>query len=202
MKKSIRLFCALLVTSLFSNCGSDNDPVVTPTPAAICNTTGTEFQTIFGTGGSVTYDFDVHSYDFVLTQNKTVCKIGYQSNTHNASNPYTIKILQGSTVIYNQPHTFSNTAISYVTPTTPVNLTAGVTYTIERWQTNSGSDNMQNVGKVNFTTTFPATSSFMTITGSYFYFDSTYINPNLLGPNGTSTLTDTALPYIDIVFEQ
>jgi hypothetical protein len=200
MKKTIKSFGILFMAILLSNCSQDKKA------AATCSTAGTEFQTIFGSGGIVSYDFDVHSYDFVLSQNKTICKIGYQSTAYNVSNPYIIKILQGSTVIYSQPHLFNHTAISYVTPTSTINLTAGITYTIERWQTNSGLDNLQNVGLIKTGTTFPANSSFMSIVGSDFYFDSSYTNPILLTPNGTiapnTSGVDLAIPYIDIVFEQ
>jgi hypothetical protein len=197
MKNYLKKISTLVVLGIvFIGCSkSDPDPI--PTPAAVCNTTGTEFQTIFGSAGTVTNDFDVHSYDFVLTQNKTVCKIGYQSVPYNVSNPYTIKILQGSTIIYNQTHIFNDTATSYVTPTTAINLTAGVTYTIERVQTNSGPWNLDNVGRVRNQTTYPVTSSFMSIVSSDFYFVSA--NGSVL-PNTTGV--NFAIPYIDIVFEQ
>jgi hypothetical protein len=197
MKNYLKKISILFILGIALVGCSKSDPGPTPTPAAVCNTTGTEFQTIFGTGGTVTNDYDVHSYDFVLTQNKTICKIGYQSTTYNMSNPYIIKILQGTTVIYNQPHTFSNTATSYITPTATINLTAGITYTIERIQTNSGSFNMENVGRVRNQTTYPIASSFMSIVSSDFYFVSANgtVLPNTTGVN-------FAIPYIDIVFEQ
>jgi hypothetical protein len=200
MKQSIKLLVILLVSLLLTNCSSD-----TKTVASNCDSSSSEFQSIFGIGGTVSYDFDVHSYDFVLSQNKTICKIGYQSATYNVSNPYIIKILQGSTVIYSQPHLFNDTAISYVTPTSTINLSAGITYTIERWQTNSGLDNLQNVGLIKTGTTFPASSSFMSVVSSDFYFDSSYINPILSTPNGTiapnTSGVDLAIPFIDIIFK-
>lgn len=189
MKKIVYLLLAITVVSCSNN---DEEPSVES-----CNTSSSEFQTIFGSGGSVTYDFDVHSYNFVLSQNKTVCKIGYQSTSYNVTHPYTIKILQGSTVIYNQTHLFNDNATSYVTPTTAINLTAGVTYTIERIQTDSGGPgapyyNLQNVGRIKPTTTFPVSSSYMSIVSSKFYFVSS---------NGSAILNDTAIPFIDIIFK-
>lgn len=192
MKKiflKIGLPVALLVVAIFiigPGCSSPQTP-----QTVSCSTTGTDFQNIFSTGGSVTYDFDVHSYSFTVATNKTICSIGYQSTAYNMNNPYTIKILQGTTVIYNQPHIFSNTATSYVTPTTTVNLTAGVTYTIERIQTDSGGSNDENVGRVK-PVSFPLNSGDLTITGSHFYF---------VSANGSSSLVNTNLPFIDIVFQ-
>lgn len=202
MKTISLIFSALLFTILANILSSCNDRDNNPTPTAICDTSVSDFKTIFGTGGAVTYDYDVHSYNFVLSQNKKVCSIGYQSVPNNVNTSYKIKILQGTTVIYNQLHTFSSTATSYVTPITPVNLAAGITYTIERWQTNSGNSNTDNVGKIKLLSTFPYNSGYMSITGSKFYFDSTYTNPNLGTPNGTSVTVDSAIPFIDIVFEQ
>ena len=158
-----------------------------------CYTTGTEVQSIVGTGLTETFDFDVHSYDFILSQDKKICKIGYKSNNVSATLPYQIKILQGSTILYNQSHTFSNGATSYVSLATSINLTAGVTYTIERIQLNPGSNHDGNIGQLKFTSTFPANNNFMSIVSSKFYFVST---------NGTSVINNTAIPFIDIVFEQ
>ena len=203
MKNQFKKINILFIAIFIAGCSKKEDNPVPAQNSSICTTTSSEFQSIFGVaGGTITYDFDVHSYDFKLTQNKTICKIGYQSTTYNAGNPYRIKIIQGGTVIYNQPHIFSSTSISYVTPTTPVNLNAGVTCTIERWQTNSGPFNSDNIGRVkDVFVAYPFGSSFMSILGSKFYFDSTYTNPILGMPNGTSTLTNTKVPYIDIIFQ-
>ena len=195
MKTQFRKIGTLLTLALLmAACGNSdtNTPTPPPTPSPNCATTSSEFQTIFSVAGNVTYDFDVHSYDFVLSANKTICKFGYQSTVYNTANPYTIKIKQGSTVLYSQPHVFSSSTTSYVTAASTVNLTAGVTYTIEREQTNSGPLNMENIGRIKMPATFPASSGIMSVVSSKFYFVST---------NGTSTLTNTAMPFIDIIFQ-
>lgn len=167
---------------------SNSDPIIPPVVLS-CSTIGTDFQNIFGTGGSVTYDFDVHSYDFKVSANKSICSIGYQSTAYNVNNPYTIKIYEAGVLVYNQPHVFSATQTSYVPLN--LNLTAGLNYTLERIQTNSGPNNDQNIGRVK-PVTFPLNSGFMTITASDYYFVST---------NGNGTLTNTNLPFIDVVFQ-
>ena len=190
MKKYLKKISAITVLGIVIASCSSPSPTPNPTPAAVCNTTGTEFQTIFSTGGSVTYDFDVHSYDFSVNTNKTICSIGYQSTAYNVSNPYTIKIYEAGVLVYNQTHVFGATQTSYVTVN--LNLTAGVNYTIERIQTNSGGFNDQNIGRVK-PVTFPLTSGAMTITGSDFYF---------VSANGSLTSVNAYLPFIDVVFEQ
>ena len=185
----------IMITILSTSCSTNSS-----SPAPACDASSTNFQTIFGAGGNVSYDFDVHSYTFKVATNKTICKIGYQSTAYNTSIPYTIKILQGTTVIYSQPHLFSSTAISYITPPSTINLTAGVDYTIERIQTNNSPTSFENLGRIKVVA-FPLSSGDLTITGSKFYFDPTYVNPLSGFPNGTSTAIDVSLPYIDIVFQ-
>ena len=186
LKKIIVLFIALAIVGCSKSDPAPSNPVPKP-----CSTASSDFQSLFGAGGTVTFDFDVHSYNFKVATNKTICKIGYQSTAYNALNPYTIKILDGTTVIYNQPHVFTSTEVSYITPISTVNLVAGTTYTLERIQTNSGPNNDQNIGNVK-TATFPLSSGDLTITGSKFYF---------VSANGTITISNTKIPFIDIVFQ-
>ena len=196
MKNYLKTILSLLVLTvsiieISTSCSkSDPDPLVLPTPpAALCSSLNTSFQNIFGSSNNVLLDFDVHSYEFKVNANKTICSIGYQSTAYNANNPYTIKIKENGVLIYNQPHIFSATQISYVP--VGINLTAGKTYSIERIQTNSGSNNRENVGRYK-PATFPVSTGALTITGSDFYFVST---------NGTAVSTNTYLPFIDIVFQ-
>ena len=51
---------------------------------------------------------------------------------------------------------------------------------------------MENIGRIKRPFAFPASSSFMNVLGSKFYFVST---------NGNSTIVDGAIPYIDIIFQ-
>ena len=98
LKKIGTIGVLLILISTITGCDKDRDEI---TPGGNCNTTGTEVQSIVGTGLTETFDFDVHSYDFILSQDKKICKIGYKSNNVSATLPYQIKILQGSTILYN-----------------------------------------------------------------------------------------------------
>ncbi len=179
----------------------------TPTPPAPCVTTGTDFHNLFntvvagsGNSSATTLDFEVHSYTFKLSANKTVCKIGYQSQPGISSTPYKIEIYDNtsSALVYSGFSVFSSTATSYVTPTSTINLLAGHSYTLKRIQTNWAPNIVNTIGLVAKNSTmsplsFPFTSGVMTITGSTFYF----ITPSA----GSAVLTNIAIPFVDIVFQ-
>lgn len=189
MKNYLRILPVIIAVTAVSCSSPDPDPVVLPLPQALCSSLNTSFQNIFGSSNNVSQDFDVHSYEFTVNANKTICSIGYQSTAYNANNQYTIKIRENGVLIYNQPHTFSATQTSYVP--LGINVVPGKTYSIERIQTNSGSLNNENMGRCK-TATFPVSTGALTITGSDFYFVSS---------NGTGVSVNTFLPFIDIVFQ-
>lgn len=171
-----------------------------PTPVS-CNNNSSDFQTIYGnliTSGNlnkITYDFEVHSYTFEVLSNKTVCEIGYQSQSAIASTPYKIEIFDNTNnqLVYSGSHVFSSTATSYVIPTSTVTLYTGRSYSIRRIQSNWGTNVMNTIGRLVTNTTmsnlgFPFMQGNLKITGSSFY-------------TGTSQVNNGAIPYIDIIFQ-
>lgn len=195
MKKTLSvLFISIFaITILFSSCKKNSNTQPAPTSCNISTTTS-DFQTIFGTGVLRTWDFEVHSYNFKVASNKTICKIGYESDPNVGSSPYTIRIKDGTTTIYSSPHVFTVGATSYVTPTSTINLIAGKTYTIERAHTHVPGSAQYSIGRVKVMS-FPVTSGDMTITGVNFYCADFHIN----GPYPSS---NDRIPFIDIIFQQ
>ncbi|MBL7898274.1 MAG: hypothetical protein JNJ99_07050 [Crocinitomicaceae bacterium] len=108
------------------------------------DTRNSEFQNIYndligpGNKQDISFDAVVHSYTFTLSENKTLTAIGYQSHPNLSNTPYMIEIRKNtdSSIVYSSEHQFSSTDISYVSPTSPVNLQSGVSYTISRIQIN------------------------------------------------------------------
>lgn len=137
---------------------------------------------------------EVHSYDFEVTSAKTICKIGYRSQTTTATTPYLIEILDSNsnTVIYSGSHIFSDTATSYVS-IPPITLNVGTLYTIKRIQTNwnGNADNKSGriIGNAVGSFNFPLEMGDLKITNPRFY------------AVGSSEYSSFALPYIDMVFE-
>jgi hypothetical protein len=136
----------------------------------------------------------VHSYDFEVTSPKTICKIGYRSQTLISSTPYVIEIFNNTTntLVYSGNHIFSDTATSYVS-ITPLILNVGDLYTIKRIQTN-WSGVVENktgriVGNAIGSFNFPLILGDLKVTNPKFY------------DVGSSQFDSFALPYIDIVFE-
>lgn len=197
MKKIIKytnlLFALLAITAFLSSCKKNNNTQVVPTSCTTPTNTS-DFQNIFGAGGTRTWDFEVHSYSFKVASNKTICKIGYESDPNVGSSPYTIRIKDGSTIIYSAPHVFTVGATSYVTPTSTINLVPGTTYTIERVHTHVPSHAEYSIGRVKPMSSFPATSGGMTITGVNFYCANAHTN----GPYPSSNIY---VPFIDIIFQ-
>jgi hypothetical protein len=143
MKNQLKKLGTLVVVAIaLASCTPTGTPTPTPTPAA-CVTTGTDFQnlcaaTVLQPGNSnvVTYDSEIHSYDFMVSAPKTICSIGYQSQPAIAATPYVIEIFDNTTatMVYSGSTVFSSAITSYVS-IAPVNLTAGDRYTIRRIQT-------------------------------------------------------------------
>ena len=165
------------------------------------NTSDSDFQHLYndligpGNDEEITIDTEVHSYTFVLSENKTVKSFGYQSDPSLSSTAYVIEIVRSSdsSVVYSGAHQFSSAAISYVTPTTSINLQSGVSYTLNRIQTNWVQYITETIGHVIKTESsdYPLSNGVLTITGTDFHD---------LGdaPNG---LTNFALPRIDMVLQ-
>lgn len=149
-----------------------------------------------GNEADETMDVEVHSYTFTLSENKTLSAIGYESNPDLSNVNYLIEIIKiaDSSTIYSGQHQFSDNDLTYVTPTSTVNLESNVVYQLNRVQTNWGPYITQTIGHLVRTTAsdYPMNAGALTITKSNF-FD--------YGEQPQSWTTNFALPRIDLVFE-
>ncbi|MCS7017861.1 MAG: hypothetical protein RMJ87_02445 [Cytophagales bacterium] len=191
-KAFVQIVFAFVIAS-FMGCNPDS-------PLPTCDTSNSEFQTIFqnmlatGHNDQVFIDTEVHEYTFTLSTTKSLCKIGYRSHSALANTPYTIAIVDNtnSTTIYTGNHVFSSSATSYVSLNAPVILQAGNSYTVKRIQTNWGGNIGNTVGRVarKSPMSFPYTAGIMTITNAKFYQHTV----------SSSVLNNFALPYVDLIF--
>lgn len=163
-------------------------------------TNDSDFQHIFndlvktGHKADVTWDAEVHSYTFVLNENKSIKSFGYQSHSSLSSKDYLIEIINNtdSSIVYSGGHQFSSTDISYVTPNSQINLQSGVHYTLNRIQTNWGQYITETIGHIVKTeqSDYPLSYGSLTITESNFHDDG----------SSSSWQKFKALPRIDLVF--
>lgn len=187
------LFFALLLTS----CNNDDNQ-----NQSACNTASTEFNQLYTTtlasnsayDDFTTMDLLTHEYNFEVSSNKTICSIGYQGNAnlYAANIPYWIEIVDNSTstIVYSGNHVFDSTQTEYVS-ITPVNLTAGTSYTIKRTVTNYLGNIGNTIGRIlrfNGPNPYPVSNATLTITASDFY-----------GTGGP--VPNFGIPYIEIVFQ-
>lgn len=202
MKKIIVFLVFLIAIGFFAQCTDQDDKVVLQQPT--CDSSNTTFNQLYNdlllNSGMGYADFEsvgggeVHSYDFEVTSAKTICKIGYRSQTAINATPYLIEILDNNsnTVIYSGSNVFSDTVTSYVS-IPPITLNVGVIYTIRRIQTNWGGNVANKSGRMLCNAAgsfnFPLVMGALKIT-----------NPKLYDV-GSSQNDSFALPYIDIVFE-
>lgn len=197
-KNVFKTLSLLFVTGLLlSSCSNGTNPV----PVPPCTTTNTTFNQLYanvvvlpGHQNTNTFDTEIHEYTFTLSQNKTVCSIGYQSQPATASVPYTMQIIDNNTntPIYSGSHLFSSANTSYVS-ITPTALVANQSYTIRRTilVANAGNNFANIIGRVvnqpGALVSFPQSFGIMTITGANFY------------QNG-GPLVNMGIPYIDIAY--
>ena len=137
------------------------------------DTKNSDFQNIYNdfigarNKQDVSFDAVVHSYTFTLSENKSITSIGYQSHPNLSSTDYIIEIRNkvDSSIVYSEGHQFSSTAISYVTPTVPINLQSGVSYTLSRIQTNYTQYVTDRIGHLVPTeeSDYPVSHGFLTI---------------------------------------
>ncbi len=165
------------------------------------DTKNSDFQNIYNdfigmrNKQDMSFDAIVHSYTFTLSENKSITSIGYQSHPNLSSTDYLIEIINNvdSSIVYSAGHQFSSTAISYVTPASPINLQSGVSYTLSRIQTNYTQYVTDRIGHLVPTeeSDYPVSYGVLTITETNH------------GDNGE--MNDWAkyhsLPRIDIVLE-
>ncbi|WP_395061694.1 hypothetical protein [Flavobacterium sp.] len=173
----------------------------TPVPVAACSATNTIFNQLYnnvvalpGHQNAVTFDTEIHEYTFTLSQNKTICSIGYQSLPAVAATPYLMEIIDNNTntIIYSANHVFSSANTSYVS-ITPISIVANQSYTIRRTLLFTNAlNNFANIrGRVvhqpGALVSFPQSFGIMTITGANFY------------QNG-GPLLNMGIPYIDFAY--
>jgi hypothetical protein len=196
--KTLKIF-GLLLTVLFTatNCGTSPLP---PPPPPPCSSVNTAFQQLYGNVVALpghqntnTFDTEKHEYTFMLSVNKTICSVGYQSQTAIAGTPYLIEILDASNnVIYAGNHVFSSVNTSYVS-ITPTAIIANQQYTIRRTilLVNAGNAFINIIGRVvnqpGALVSFPQSFGIMTITGANFY------------QNG-GPLVNMGIPFIDFAY--
>jgi hypothetical protein len=163
-------------------------------------TNNSDFQHIYndliksGHKARITWDTEVHSYTFILNENKAIKSFGYQSQSSLSSTAYIIEIINNadSSIVYSGGHLFSSTEISYATPNTQINLQGGVQYTLNRIQTNWGQYITETIGHIVETeqSDYPLSYGSLTITETSFH------------DYGASSSWQkfNALPRIDLVF--
>jgi hypothetical protein len=181
--------------------GCSPSPNPSPTTTAACNTVNTDFDQLYssvlasaGHVNDIAYEREVHEYTFQLSVNKTICSIGYQSQTAIANTPYLIEILDPTnTPIYSNSHVFSSVNTSYVS-ITPTPIIANQSYKIRRTILVANAANLSSnvIGRLvrqnGALVTFPKNFGIMTITTANFY------------QNGGPIL-NRGIPYIDIAFQ-
>jgi len=194
--KSIQKIAFVLFLSIALMSCSDEDPIPVDDPSVSCDESTSDFQNLFqsmitsGHEDKLFIDTEIHEYTFTLSADKEVCKIGYQSLPEIETTPYLIEIVDSSsnTILYSDSHVFSSDNTSYITPSTTINLKAGVPYTLKRTQTDWGMYITYTIGRVarQDTMNFPYNDGIMTIINSKFH------------QNG-GPLLNTAVPYIDLI---
>lgn len=190
MKPSNKLLGALLLSLILISCKKES-----------FDTKNSDFQNIYnsllqsGLKEKETMDNEVHSYTFTLSEDRSLGLIGYESHKELKSTDYVIEIRRNtdSTIVFSGAHQFDSKEMSYVSPLTPVDFQAGVSYTVQRIQTNWGDNIGRTIGKMISTTgsDYPMSHGIMTITDVDFH-----------DYNAVSHSLDYyALPRIDLVFE-
>lgn len=198
MKTTFKNIVTLFFLGLIiSSCSTGTTPV----PVPPCSSTNTIFNQLYanvvtlpGHQNNITFDTEIHEYTFTLSQNKTICSIGYQSQLAIAAVPYKMEIVDNNTniVIYTGNHVFSSANTSYVS-ITPTPIIANQSYTIRRTMllANAGNNFSNIIGRVvhqpGALVSFPQTFGIMTITGANFY------------QNG-GPLINMGIPYIDFAY--
>jgi hypothetical protein len=143
-----------------------------------------------GNKDEINSDHEVHSYQFKVDSDKTICKIGYQSVEELKDVKYTIEItdLTDNSDYLSYSQKFKSNKTSYISIDAGFKLKAGHIYEIKRIQNNYGTYISNTRGRTaGDNLQFPISHNGLTILSSSF--------------NGAaSPLLNSALPFIDIVF--
>lgn len=194
--RNISKFALLLFVSFsFVNCNNDDDNPVYE-PEAVCDTNNSEFDQLYqsivnnNNVDDFWMDLITHSYNFKLSANKNLCKIGYQAYPGITGSVYEIELKEtaSQTVLYSGFHSFSDTSTSYIDA--GVTLYAGVEYTISRsYDPGTFTTDIIGRGVHGPNLSFPAN-----------FGDIQILSSNAEGYGGP--VVDFFIPYIDLVFEQ
>lgn len=215
MKFKFIYLLSLIVLS-FLSCNSSDDERVTndfvieqpeesPQPEeeeqteAQCDSSNSNFNQLYSSLANssnfddvISMDTDYHTYSFEVLNNKTICKIGYQSLVTFNTTPYLIEIFDNTnnTIIYSGSHLFSFTSTSYV-DIDPIQVQTNHSYTIKRIQTNWNGKISNTIGRLlQGEINFPIVNGDLVITGSSFYRN-----------ESDDAIAIPHMPYIDIVFQ-
>ena len=130
----------ILVTVLFTSCNNEDDSEIELIQT--CEIENSTFKQLYEdimvsdteVFEDTQLDAEVHEYTFQVSSNKQICSIGYQSFAPDSSTAYKIEIIDNSnnTQIYFGEHVFSQTDMSYVLLSTPIDISSNSTYTIKR----------------------------------------------------------------------
>lgn len=189
-----------IATLLLTACKKEHNKKTGPD----CDSTNTIFNQLFNLQlsipnmhDSITIDSYTHLYTFKVSNNQVLCQIGYQAYPGMDTIPYTFELFDSTSnsLIYSGSHLLSSLSTTYVS-IVPVNLIAGHQYTISRIQPNANGNPANLTGRLALIgfqlanqLSFPINSNGITILSSDF-------------AGGISgSLSNYALPYIDLVFQ-
>lgn len=199
-----------IIAVVFISCNNHDDEknmnesiVIQPVEEQIeleCDSSNSTFKQLYsvlannsGNYDEVSMDTDYHTYTFEVMNNKTICKIGYQSLATFNTTPYLIEIFDNTTnaIIYSGSHLFSSVNTSYV-DIVPIQVQTNHSYTIKRIQTNWNGNVSNTIGRLILgSVSFPVIHGDLKITEASFYRD-----------ENDSLFTSPYVPYIDIVFQE
>ena len=191
----IVLFLCMAMTKC--SCGKQEDETAPPCnmPSAFIKMYEANVSDHPTYADGISMDLQTHEYKFRPHTNRSICKVGYQGNAalYTANIPYTIEIADAAgTILYTGSHRFASGTIDYHTLSNPVNVTAGLVYTVRRIIADPSVSLDKLQGRVlnyNYPSgTMPTvTYGIIDIVGSNFY-----------GRGGP--IPNYGIPFIDIVF--
>ncbi|MFT5926093.1 MAG: hypothetical protein ACI9WL_000836 [Rubritalea sp.] len=205
----MKLFLKLFIFSvILISCDSESDDQIsTSIQSGICEARTTDFKDITNQLLAIPnleweiMSFNastVQSYNFRLSQQKNLCKIGYRSLT-NENAIFKIQIKNNATgvVIYDVDQSFDDDLIGY-NDVTGIQLDSNVSYSIYR--TNLSFDYINNLGHVLLINEFTVDCDldFLPITSGSLTIESASLIDNV---NSSNNMIMSAITYIDVVFE-
>lgn len=156
-----------------------------------------------------TWDVQLHSYIFEITDDKEVCLIGYEANRGHHKGEYLIEIFNetDSILLYSEFHRFKSSKMSYEKPFNKLLVKANKRYSIRRYayprrwisETVGKMINVQYYPWSSSNLTFPVIKGQFIIHGTYFQGVSRGQERSIMKLDAIEG--GSYLPYIDIVFK-